>query len=66
MDTEKKLTEDEQVFGENVFVYCNQHLRPHLTGWCTVPARNKIKLKATNHVEAGLECKEMGYKLYEG
>jgi hypothetical protein len=61
---EEKLTEDTKVFGENVWVYCNQHLRPHLTGWCTVSLHNKVQLDATNVDQAFEECKLKGFKLY--
>lgn len=64
--TTKTLTEDAIVFGENVWVYCNQHLRPHLTGWCTVPARNKVKLDATTEDAAHAECEAKGFTLYKG
>lgn len=54
-------TEDEEVFGFDRWVYCKQHGRPHMTGWCTAPASEKILLEARNEVMARLECKEKGY-----
>jgi hypothetical protein len=55
--------EDDTTFGVK-FVYCNQHLSPHSTGWCTVYNYNKIPLDAQILDEAFLECKAKGYKLY--
>lgn len=56
--------EDSRYFGENVWIYCDQHMRPHLTGWCTVSNRNKVALKATTQNEAYAECRERGFDLY--
>jgi len=38
-----KPTADFLAFGDD-WVYCNQHLRPHSTGWCSVGVRDKIGL----------------------
>jgi len=57
-------TEDEIEFGRNVFVYCNQHMGVHKTGWCTVSNRNKVKLDATTYDVAADECRAKGYELY--
>jgi hypothetical protein len=62
----KPPTEDEIAFGRKVWVYCDQHMRPHMTGWCTVSNRNKIKLAATTQNGAYEECKERGFELYQG
>lgn len=51
-------------FGIGAFVYCNQHMRPHLTGWCGVSVDNKIKLLATDRDTAYSECRSKGYALY--
>lgn len=59
------MTEDAKVFGAGVWVYCGQHLGPHLTGWCTVPVKHKIKLDATNQDDAYKECILKNYPLYE-
>lgn len=56
--------EDARVFGEGTWVYCNQHMRPHQTGWCTVSPRNKIALAATTLEEAYAECRARGFELY--
>lgn len=62
----RPMSEDEQAFGRNTWVYCNQHLRAHKTGWCTVGNRNKIKLDAKDGHEAVAECKSRGFELYQG
>lgn len=58
-----KITEDEKVFGKDQWVYCSEHLRPHLTGWCTVTVRDKVALgvalPSTEH-EAYNKCIELG------
>jgi hypothetical protein len=58
------ITEDEQTFGKNVWVYCSQHLRPHLTGWCTVGVKDKTLLTATGEHQAYDECRAAGFKLF--
>ncbi len=56
--------DDFTVFGDCV-VYCNQHLAPHRTGWCTVNPKNKTKLDATEvDAAAADECRAKGFKLY--
>lgn len=62
--------EDERVFGKDHWVYCNQHLRPHVTGWCTVDVRNKVGLGIygndnENMKKAYSKCREWGFKLFE-
>jgi len=49
----------------DAWVYCDQHLRAHITGWCTVSLRNKTLLAANGHVQAIQECRERGFKLYD-
>jgi hypothetical protein len=39
---ERKM--DNEVFGEDVYVHCDAHGYPHLTGWCTVGVRSKTSL----------------------
>lgn len=56
--------EDVREFGENVWIYCGQHMRPHTTGWCTVSMRHKVKLNAISADEAYAECKQKGLSLY--
>lgn len=62
----KPPTEDQIAFGRNAWIYCDQHLRPHTTGWCTVSSRNKIKLDAGDYTEAVAECIKHGYTIYKG
>lgn len=54
-------TGDDLEFGRNVWIYCGQHLRHHLTGWCSVSNRYKVKLRATTEAEAIAECKVRGF-----
>ena len=58
------LTEDAKVFGPDAWVYCESHLSPHGTGWCTVPARDKTKLDAITREDAYAECRAKGLYLY--
>jgi hypothetical protein len=60
----RPLTEDEVTFGRGKWVYCTQHMRPHLTGWCTVANRNKTLLVAPTDKVAYNECRERGFELY--
>lgn len=55
---QKPLTEDEQAFGVNTWVYCRQHCRPHETGWCGVGNRDKVGLGVTTHKEAYQKCQD--------
>lgn len=57
-------TEDQIAFGRNSWVYCRQHLRPHKTGWCSVPNFNKTKLDATTDLNAHQECIRRGFYVY--
>lgn len=69
-------TEDAKVFGEDVIIYCGQHLNPHATGWCTVSLRDKVSLgikfgpssKSYDEAmrEAGDKCQRLGLKLFKG
>jgi hypothetical protein len=52
-------------FGEDAWVYCGQHLRPHRTGWCTVSKADKTLLSATNHEDAVAECEAKGLYLFK-
>jgi len=62
----KPPTEDQIAFGRNAWIYCDQHLRPHTTGWCTVPVRNKIKLDADNYTEAVAICVKNNWTIFKG
>lgn len=57
-------TEDERVFGPAAYVYCKSHLRPHGTGWCTVPASDKVLLSAKSYEDACAEARQKGFKIY--
>lgn len=61
----KPPTEDQIAFGRNVWIYCDQHMRPHQTGWCSVGSHHKIKLDAVTQAEAYKECRRRGYDLYK-
>lgn len=61
-----KPTKDEEAFGENTWVYCSQHLRPHTTGWCTVDVSEKTPLKAKTYADAVEECVDRKFELYKG
>lgn len=62
---EEPKTEDYQEWGD-AWVYCNQHLRPHKTGWCTVDVRDKVCLGNCDMSEedAYKKCREWNFKLY--
>lgn len=61
-----ELEEDEIEFGNGRWVYCASHVLPHMTGWCSVPAKRKTLLNAMNREDAIRECQEKGYPLYKG
>lgn len=58
-------TDDFREWGD-AWVYCNQHLRPHKTGWCTVDVRNKVCLCSgeKSGQEAADKCRQWGFELY--
>lgn len=55
---------DVSAFGRGAWVYCNQHMRPHPTGWCTVSPRDKIGLGVKTAQEAYDKCREWNLPLY--
>lgn len=59
-----ETTDDELRFGADKWVYCKAHVRPHTTGWCTVPHTEKVLLKSTNYHDARQETKDLGFKIY--
>lgn len=61
----EKIEDDVLVYGSSVLVYCTKHLRPHSTGWCSVPPSGKVKLDALTVEEAYAECRSKGFALYE-
>jgi hypothetical protein len=63
------MEEDAKVFGENQWVYCNQHVKPHLTGWCGVSCRDKIGLGIKGNddkaaKEAYGKCREWNFPIH--
>lgn len=46
------------------YVYCAAHVRPHTSGWCTVPAREKLGLLADTEDEAYAEVKWLRLPIY--
>ena len=57
------MTEDVKVFGESRWVYCESHVRPHLTGWCTVCSSKKRLLTAVSRDEAYKEARSLGFSI---
>jgi hypothetical protein len=56
---------DVEAFGRDVWVYCNQHMKVHLTGWCSVSPRDKIGL-GVKTVQEGIEkCREWKLPLHQ-
>lgn len=60
----KDEAEDVAAFGRGAWVYCNQHMRPHLTGWCSVSPRDKVGLGVKTAEEAYDKCRAWGFPLY--
>lgn len=56
---------DVAAFGRGAWVYCNQHLKPHLTGWCSVSVRDKIGLGVSTPEEAYAKCEAWGLKIFD-
>lgn len=63
-DLNRPPIEDEIAFGKGAWVYCNQHMRAHQTGWCTVSPMDKVGLGATTAKEAHAKCRAWGFPLY--
>lgn len=59
-----RQTDDELRFGADKWVYCKAHVRPHTTGWCTVPHNQKVLLNSTNYYDARNEAKTLGFEIY--
>ncbi len=59
-----RITDDERHFGYEKWVYCKAHVRPHTTGWCTVPHSQKVLLTANNYDDARNEAKSLGFEIY--
>lgn len=48
---------DIAAFGRGVWIYCSQHMRPHLTGWCSVGVYDKIGLGVQTSEDAYEKCR---------
>lgn len=62
-----KLT-DVTTFGAEHWIYCRQHLAPHLTGWCTVDIADKIGLGiygVDNRDLAYEKCRNWGLHIHD-
>ena len=58
------VVEDKTVFGKDRWVYCESHVSPHTTGWCTVCASEKRLLNATTREEAYAETRALGLPIF--
>jgi len=56
---------DVQAFGRGAWIYCNQHLKPHQTGWCSVGVYDKIGLGVSTAQEAYAKCEAWGLKIFD-
>ena len=58
-------TED-LIFGKDAWIYCRQHVKPHLTGWCGVGNQDKIGLGLFGQENAKLakeKCRDWGLEI---
>jgi len=55
-----------ETFGKEVWVYCNQHLAAHKTGWCGVHSRDKVGLGVMSREEADNKVADWGFEVYQG
>ena len=58
------MLEDQVMFGDNAWVYCDQHLAVHATGWCTLGAKHKTRMLATEWKDAVKEARDRGFILH--
>ena len=56
---------DVAAFGRGAWVYCNQHVKPHQTGWCSISPRDKIGLGVATAKEAYAKCEAWGLKIFD-
>ena len=56
---------DVAAFGRGAWVYCRQHVKPHQTGWCSIPAYDKIGLGVRTAEEAYAKCEAWGLKIFD-
>ena len=59
------MTRDTDIFGIGSWIYCKQHLRPHMTGWCSVNVDEKVRLDAKTSEGAYAECRRKGFHIYD-
>jgi predicted nucleic acid-binding Zn-ribbon protein len=59
-------TSEQQAGDEHMgdWVYCKAHRRPHRTGWCTVPPREKIPLNAKTEKDAYAETRKLKLPIF--
>lgn len=62
--TGETMLEDQVVFGDNAWVYCDQHLSVHATGWCTLGVKHKTLMYSKHWDEAVKEARERGFVLH--
>jgi hypothetical protein len=60
--TQPMLTDDTTMGAK--FVYCRSHLRPHSTGWCSVPTYHKVALDAETIEDALTEVRSYGWLIH--
>lgn len=61
--TPEPMKVEDEIFGDQL-IYCNQHLKVHETGWCSVSVRDKVGLGTKDHKEAVAKCREWGFRLH--
>jgi hypothetical protein len=66
------MSNDEKTFGSDQWIYCAQHRRAHLTGWCTVGVEDKVGLgiplsagRNESARAASQKCRRLGLPLFE-
>ena len=70
MTHDKAVTEDEQEFGRDAWVYCKDHVKPHQTGWCDIGVSHKLSLgtfkgeHAEQARQAFAKCRLFGLPIY--
>lgn len=69
-EAREPLAPDALVFGEKTYVYCTEHLNPHLTGWCTIEVDKKVGLGIKHEGHESRErardkCRSLGLRLFQ-
>ena len=65
-DTQAAETEIEDTSFGVGYVYCMQHLGVHSTGWCAVPADQKIPLDVETREQGYVLARERGWPIFDG